>query len=116
LFIKNLAKILGEGAEINDLLLKDLDYFEKLFSYNSFPELLEALQGKQQIVEVYGSKIPVEGTSFPSKTPFLSKTLIKERIGEPYGDGMKQTVYLRKVQLDFLFERGVIADFCSLLD
>jgi len=47
LFIKNLAKILGEGAEINDLLIKDLDYFEKLFSYYSFPELLEALQGKQ---------------------------------------------------------------------
>jgi len=29
---------------------------------------------------------------------------------------LKQTVYLRKIQLDFLFKSGVIAEFCSLLD
>jgi hypothetical protein len=85
LFIKNFAKILAEGEEINDLIIKDLDYFERLFSFNSFPELVEALQGKQELVEVYDSKIPAEGTSFPSKTPFLSKSLIKERIGNTYG-------------------------------
>ena len=116
LFIKNIANLLTDGDEINNLVLKDLPFFEMLFSYNNFPDLLDSLQGKQEIIEVYEPHVPEEGTSFLSKTPFLDKKIIEERIGTLEGKGSKQTVYVSKVQLDFLFEKGVLADFCSVLD
>jgi len=34
---------LAEGDEINSVAIKNLDFFELLFSYNAFPELLAAL-------------------------------------------------------------------------
>lgn len=68
------------------------------------------------MVEVYDSKIPEEGASFPSITPFLTKKLISQKIGNQIGSGKKETVYVTKIQLDFLFESGVIDNFCSLLE
>jgi len=39
------------------------------------------------MVEVYKSRIPETGTSFPSKTPFLTDDLISRRVGTDKGEG-----------------------------
>jgi len=46
----------------------------------------------------------------------LTKKLISQKIGNQIGSGKKETVYVTRIQLDFLFESGVIDNFCSLLE
>ena len=76
LFIKYLAELLVEGEEIDSLVLIDLDFFKMLSKYNGFPELLDSLKGQQLSVEVSEPKVPDNGMSFMSNTPFLTKELI----------------------------------------
>jgi len=81
LFIKCFADLIVLGEEIGNLVIKDIDFFGSLFSYVSFPELLDALEGQQEMVEVYKSKIASSGKTFLSKSPFLTNELIKRKIG-----------------------------------
>jgi len=67
---------MAEGEEIESLVLKNLDFFKMLSKYSGFPELLDSLKGQQLSVEVYDPKISDDGTSFMSKTPFLTTELI----------------------------------------
>jgi len=43
LFIKLIANILLKGEEISNLVIEDFTFFKNLFSYDSFPFLLDSL-------------------------------------------------------------------------
>lgn len=116
IFLQNIANLFAAGEEINSLVFKDLDFFEKLLPYNSFPEVLDSIQGQQQAVEVFNSWVPEEGISFLSKKPHITDEIIEQRMGEIEGKGLKKVLYMRKIQFDFLKKDKVLGDFCDLLD
>jgi len=39
------------------------------------------------MIEVYKPRIPLSGTSFLSKTPFVTEELINKSVGTDYGEG-----------------------------
>lgn len=119
ILLKIIATIQFKGIEINELAIKDIKFFKKLFTFQTFPLLLRSLQSKRRAIDVYESKIDESGLSFLHPKPFLTLEETEKllgRIQSPNPESIKECLYLSTIHADFFFKPKAVAQFCSFLE